>query len=107
MNTIFKHYQNFIDFKSIGICKSTLRNYYTVSKNLRFFLKQNNEFKKIENLNSIRFMRTFNTYLYSRFGKYHVKRHITTIQLFIVYLVNDEILEFSKVRNYSPVLPKQ
>lgn len=89
----------------MAITKRTLKNYYTVAKNLRIFLLKNKRYKSITDINSIAFMRDFNLWLYHKFGKYHTKRHLTTIKAFIIRLVNDELLPYSKVRDYTPVLP--
>lgn len=107
MNKIFKHFQHFIDFKAITIKSISLEKYYTVAKNLREFLQKNKEFQDLKAINSIRFMKRFNEFLYHTHGKAHIKRHLNTVRAFIVFLVNDEILPFSKVRDYTSFYPKE
>lgn len=105
MRNIFEHYQGFIEHKFNYMQKDSAKRYYTIAKNLRAFLLQNKDFKTIDDINSIRFMRLFNQYLYGKFSKGHIKRHLQTIKAFIVYLVNDELIKYNKVRDYAPVLP--
>jgi site-specific recombinase XerD len=104
-NEILETYVIFMNSKAMKIKSTTLKNYSTVLKNLKPFVFLNN-YSELSEMNSMSFMRKFNDALYNQFGHHHIKRHISTLKLFIRFCVNEDLVELNRVREYDVELPR-